>query len=97
MDQIYKVIDMFHPLMWTSLIDLVDACSHLYVVPYHWSYLCFHWRGVLYNFKCLPQGLTSAPCIFTKIVQPIIALLCTKVIQIVIYIDDSILVCQDRE
>ena len=34
MDQIYKVIEMFHPLMWTSLIDLVDACSHLYMVPY---------------------------------------------------------------
>ena len=51
----------------------------------------------MYNFKCLPQGLTSAPHIFTKIVQPIIALLCTKMIQIVIYIDDTILVCQYRE
>ena len=51
----------------------------------------------MYHFKCLPQGLTSAPRIFTKLVQPIIAMLCTQMIQIMIYIDDTILLSLDRD
>ena len=97
MDQIHRVVDMFRPQMWATSIDLVDAYSHLFVDKSHWSYLCFIWRGVLYHFKCLPQGLSSAPRIFTKVVQPIIALLRTQMIQIVIYIDDTILMSPDRE
>ena len=94
MDQIYKVLDMVQPEIWATSIDLVDAYSHLFVSPVHWSYLAFRWRGVLYHFKCLPQGLTSAPRIFTQVVQPIIAFLRMKMIQIVIYIDDTIILAR---
>ena len=41
MDQIYKVLDMIQPEMWATLINLVDAYSHLFVSPGHWSYLAF--------------------------------------------------------
>ena len=65
MTQIYKVLDMIQPSSWATSIDLIDAYSSLFVHPDHWSYLCFQWRGKFYYFKCLPQGLTSAPRIFS--------------------------------
>ena len=37
---------------------------------------------------CLPFGISSAPCKFTKLLKPIISWLCLQCIVLVIYIDD---------
>ena len=96
MTQIYKVLDLLQPNMWATSIDLVDTYSSLNVFPLHRAYLCFQWRDQLYSFKCLPQGFSSAPQLFTKIEQPLAALLHTKMVNIVIYIDDTLLVHTDK-
>ena len=34
------------------------------------KYLQFWWEGQLYQFICLPNGLSSAPRLFTKLLKP---------------------------
>lgn len=46
------------------------------LVPIHpdrQPYLCFHWNESLWQFTCLPFGLSSAPWCFTKLLKPVIA------------------------
>ena len=55
------------------------------------KYLMFQFEGQLYKFVCLPNGLTSAPRLFTKILKPIFAALHKEGHEIMGYLDDSIL------
>ena len=53
--------------------------------------LKFLWRDQLYAFTCLPMGLTSSPRIFTKILKPVFATLCSTFGHSCLgYIDDSL-------
>lgn len=73
-------------------IDLKDA---YYSVPIHdqdQKYLKFMWKGQLYKFKVLPNGLSSGPRMFTKLLKPVLALLRMQGHIIVSYIDDTLLV-----
>jgi hypothetical protein len=52
-------------------LDFKDA---YYSIPVHKDYrryLCFTWRGHAYQYTCLPNGLSSAPRIFTKVMKPV--------------------------
>ena len=66
-----------------------DGCY--YTVPVnqdHRRYLRFRYQGTLYEFCCLPFGLSSAPRAFTKLLKPVATLLRSMGIRIVIYLDD---------
>ena len=56
------------------------------------KYLMFQFAGQLYTFFCLPNGLTSAPRLFTKILKPVFAALHKEGYDIMGYLDDSILI-----
>ena len=83
-------------------IDLQDA---YFSVPIHaefQKFLKFEWKGVLYQFVCLPFGLKSASFVFTKILKPVFAWFRHRNIRCSYYIDDSInmnmdkMVCQEN-
>ena len=48
-------------------LDLKDAYYTVGVNPSHRKYLRFIWKNVLYQFTCLPNGLSSCPRKFTKL------------------------------
>ena len=50
-----------------------------------------------FQFTCLPFSLSSAPRVFTKVLRPIIAFLRRKGVRCVIYIDDILLMHQDKD
>ena len=53
-----------------AAIDLQDA---YYSIPFRsldGKFLRFIWEGTSYEFTCLPNGLSCAPRIFTKILKP---------------------------
>ena len=52
-------------------------------------YLHFVWRDVLYQFTCLPFGLSSSGRIFTKAMKPVIAFLRAMGIRLLIFLDDG--------
>jgi len=54
-----------------ATIDLLDAYHSIPVHPDYQKYLRFEFGGQMYQYTCVPFGLSSGPRIFTKIVRPI--------------------------
>ena len=77
-------------------IDLSDAyyciAMHILSIPY----LTFFFLNVYYQFTCLPQGLSSAPRIFTKVVRVVLAYLRYGGIRISAWIDDSLIAATSK-
>ena len=75
----------------------IDAYMSVPIHPPHRKWLRFLWKGQLYEFQCLPFGLSSAPRVFTKILRPVMAVLRRRGIRCIIYIDDLLLLSQSKE
>lgn len=91
------VTQLITPNCFMSNIDLKDA---YYLVPIHSAhkkYLRFQFNGCIYEFNCLPFGLSCAPLIFTKILRPVISYLRKRGFLSVIYLDDLLLLGKTRE
>ena len=91
MDTLEAAVNMMRPGCFMALVDLKGA---YYTVPIHAShqkYLKFCFDGALYKYTCLPYGLASAPCIFTKLLKPAYATLRSMGHLNSGYIDDSYL------
>ena len=72
-----------------------DLCDAYYSVPVALSdqkYLVFCFEGQLYKYVCLPNGLSSAPKIFTKLLKHVYSVLRKQGHQIMGYLDNSFLV-----
>ena len=79
------------------LLDLKDAYYSVPINLQHRKYLRFEFNGTLYEFTCLPNDLTSAPRVFTKLMKPVYATLRSKGYLIVGYIDDILLLAETPE
>lgn len=58
---------LIRPGHWLAKVDLKDGYL---TIPLNDSFKRFirsAWKGVTYEFRCLPFGLASAPYVFTKI------------------------------
>lgn len=71
-----------------SSIDLKDAYYSVRIVKSDRKYLRFLFESVIYEFKCLPFGLNTAPYIFTKIMKSVISYLRELGYLSVNYLDD---------
>ena len=75
MDPLKSAICLMEKNCWFASVDLKDAYYSLPVHTDHQQSLRFRWRGTLYQFTCMPNGLTSAPRIFTKTMKVVFSLL----------------------
>lgn len=50
----------------------------------------------MYEFQCLPFGLSSAPRVFTKLLKPVTALLRQRGLRLILYLDDMLLMAQSK-
>ena len=85
------------PNYFMASMDLKDA---YYVVPIaeeHRKYLTVYWQGSLYQYTCMPNGLSSAPRYFTKLLEPVYSTLRQHSHLNVGYIDDSYLQSSDTK
>ena len=64
---------------------------------YPYKYLRFEWNSTLFEFICLPFGLSSAPRVFTKVLKSFFASIRNKGVRLVIYIDDMAIISSSRE
>ena len=55
------------------------------------KFLRFTWQGKLYSFRCLPNGLSVAPFLWTKLLKPVLSTLRKKGHTNSGYIDDILL------
>ena len=97
MEGVHVLRDLLRKGDWMISIDLKDAYQSVPVAEMDRKFLRFRWDGCLYQFQCLPFGLSSAPRTFTKILKPVMALLRHKGIRSVVFIDDILLMAQSQE
>ena len=93
METLESIITLMTPGCYMCSLDLKDAYYSVPVAPEHQKYLCFPWlddKGdrQIYAYTYFPNGLTSAPRDFTKLMKPPLSHLCLLGMTIAIYIDD---------
>ena len=97
MDKISDIMSIIKPGDFLVSIDLSDAyfciAMHILSVPF----LTFIFMRIYYQFTCLPQGLTSAPRIFTKVIRVILTFLRSQHIRISAWIDDFLLAASSKQ
>ena len=91
METLKSALQMIRKGCWFAKIDLKDAFYSVGINSIFRKYLKFEWQGQLYAFTCLPNGLSSASRIFTKVLKPVFAMLRKMGHSNVAYIDDSFL------
>lgn len=97
MDSLPHALQLMKPNCWMAVLDLKDAYYSVPIRTEDRKYLRFEHEGQLYEFVCLPNGLSSAPRIFTKLLKPALAKLREEGVLLVIYIDDIILFADDPQ
>ena len=90
MESIKSVKGLVQKEDWLAKLDLKDAYLSVPIHPTHQRFLRFRWKNCLWQFKVLPFGLSSAPCTFTKIMKPVVAMLRKLGIRVVLYLDDML-------
>ena len=73
---------------YMASLDLKDA---YFFIPIHKSsrkYLRFQWKGQIYEWTCVPFGLSLAPWLYTKIMKSVANFLREKGLLSVVYLDD---------
>ena len=92
MDSIHRCIRLMTPLCYMASIDLQDTYFSIPVHEDYQKYLKFCWKGILYKFACMPQGIACAPRLFTKLMKPVYSSVRSKGLVSSGYLDDSLLV-----
>ena len=69
-------------------IDLKDAYLMFSINSEFWKFLCFKWSGIIYFYKVMPFGLTSAPRIFTKVMKAVLVFLRSRGLRASAWFDD---------
>ena len=82
---------------WMAKIDLKDAFFMVPIAPQFHHLLLFSIRKDIYQFRCLPFGLCTAPRVFTKILKPVVETLRSIGIRLVIYIDDMLIMAPSSQ
>ena len=91
METLKSALQMIRPGCFFSKVDLKEAFYSIGINRQFQKYLKFLWQGTLYVFTCLPNGLSTASRIFTKVLKPVFAALRKMGHLNVAYIDDSLL------
>lgn len=96
MENASMIRDLLREGDWMTSLDLKDAFLSVPIHADHRKYLRFQWQKELYEFTCLPFGLTSAPRVFTKLMKAVMAVLRRRGIRCMIFIDDLLFLSASR-
>ena len=70
MDTLNIIIKLADNDCFTATIDLKDAYHFTPITTPYRKYLKLSWRGSLYQFTCLPNGLSRGPRKFIRLLKP---------------------------
>ena len=97
MEGVQSVAEIIMPGDYGMLVDLKDAYLTMGLHPSHRKYCRFiDPRGRRMQWKTVSFGVAEAPRICTKLLKPLIGVLKSLGIRTLIYIDDVLIVDQDR-
>ena len=69
METIRSILTLVTPNCFMAKVDIKDAYYSVPILPEHQKHLKFYFRGKLYQFTCLSNGLCSGPRKFTKLLN----------------------------
>ena len=69
MEHLRKTTKVLQSPSWAAKIDIQDAFLSVLISVYFRKYFCFWIDNVMYMFKRMPFGLTTAPFIFTRLTR----------------------------
>ena len=97
MEGMHIVRDLSQTQDWMTRLDLKDAYFAIPVHHEHMKFLRFRWGTQSFQFNSLPFGLSTAPRVFTKVLRPIVGQLRSMGVRCVIYLDDILIMHQNRD
>ena len=97
METLFSIIAALQPQEWITKIDIKDAYHHILVHVNIRKYFRFVVAGIVYQFRVLPFGVSTAPREFTKTLAPVVQLLRSQGIHVHAYLDDWIIRASSRE
>ena len=97
MQTLTSAINLITPQCFMASIDWKDAYYSVPVASEYRKYLRFGWQGKVFQFTCLPNGLSSAPRLFTKITKPLFSHLTLMGHLNSPYIDDVLVLGETKE
>ena len=92
MDTLETAIKLIFRGCYMTSIDLKDAYYSVPISEKHRKYLRFSWGNQIWRFTALPNGLSSGPRLFTKLLKPPLSHLRKLGITVLAYIDDTLMV-----
>ncbi len=69
MDNIYTALKLITKDCWMASLDLKDAYYSVPIHPESQNFLKFSYKGILFKFTAFPNGLSSCPRKFTKLLN----------------------------
>lgn len=69
----------------------VPSMTYLHVRPSHRRFFHFCYNGEHFQYRAMPFGLSSAPCIFTKLLDVVATHLRAILIRVHCYLDDILI------
>ena len=101
MDSLHTATELLHLDAFMASVDLKDAYYSFNIRESDRKYLKFYWNQRFYQYRVLPNGLSCAPRVFTKLLAPVFAKIRESGGEAFYYIDDSFIMgstkfeCQD--
>ena len=73
METFEHALTLVSPNIYMSSLDLENAYYSISIAEEDRKFLCFEFKGKYYSYTCLPNGLSSGPYVFTRIMKPVFA------------------------
>ena len=96
MDTFQVALKLVTQFCFISSIDLKDAYYSVSITKHHRKFLRFSWRGQLWQFDSMPNGLALTPRKFTKLLKPVVAKLREEGHVSASFLDDSLLLSESE-
>lgn len=97
MDCFESALTLVSKNCYMASIDIRHAYYSVPIAEELQKYLRFEWKGNIFQYVCLPNGLCCAPLLFTKLLKPVYAALRKLGHKNSGYIDDSLLVAEQYQ
>ncbi len=96
METVRTIRDTVLPGVWAVSIDLQDAYLHVPIRRSSRKFLRFVSEGKFYQFSVLPFGLSTAPRVFTILMEAVASAARRMGVSLLQYLDDWLLFSQSR-